>query len=149
MIRFTVIGDAKPAGSKRAFTPNGAKHPVIVDTSGKAGKAWRQDVIHCATTAYSGPLLDGPLEVSFTFYRERPKGHYRTGKNASLLRDVAPTFPVTRPDALKLARAVEDALTGVLWRDDSQIVDEHLYKRYGSPARVEIEVSEREEGEER
>lgn len=41
---------------------------------------------------------------------------------------------------LKLARAAEDALTGILWRDDAQICDEVIRKRYGEPARVEIEV---------
>jgi len=34
---------------------------------------------------------------------------------------------------LKLARAVEDALTGVIWADDAQIVDEVIRKRYGRP----------------
>jgi predicted short-subunit dehydrogenase-like oxidoreductase (DUF2520 family) len=41
---------------------------------------------------------------------------------------------------LKLARGVEDALTGIVWRDDAQIVVEHLEKRYGSPARCEVRV---------
>ena len=37
-------------------------------------------------------------------------------------------------------KAVEDALSGVVYRDDSQIVDERLVKEYGSPERVEITV---------
>jgi hypothetical protein len=45
-----------------------------------------------------------------------------------------------RPDVLKLARAIEDAITGVIWVDDSQIIDEHLYKRWGDPARVEVTI---------
>ena len=45
---------------------------------------------------------------------------------------------------LKLARAVEDALTGIVWRDDAQIVDEQLSKVYGEPARVEVDVAELE-----
>jgi Holliday junction resolvase RusA-like endonuclease len=46
-----------------------------------------------------------------------------------------------KPDVLKLARAVEDALTGILYRDDAQIVTEVLRKRYGDPPRVEIRLS--------
>ena len=41
---------------------------------------------------------------------------------------------------LKLTRAVEDALTGLVWRDDAQVVDEVLSKRYGAPERVEVRV---------
>jgi Holliday junction resolvase RusA-like endonuclease len=43
---------------------------------------------------------------------------------------------------LKLARAVEDALTGVVWRDDAEIVAEGLAKLYGTPERVEISITE-------
>ena len=58
----------------------------------------------------------------FTFVR--PKSHYRTGRNAHLLRDDAPTRPATIPDLSKLARSTEDALkdAGVI-RDDSLIVE--------------------------
>jgi Holliday junction resolvase RusA-like endonuclease len=35
---------------------------------------------------------------------------------------------------------VEDALTGIVWEDDSQIIDERLTKRYGTPAGVLIVV---------
>jgi Holliday junction resolvase RusA-like endonuclease len=44
---------------------------------------------------------------------------------------------------LKLARAVEDALTGVLWRDDAQIAIEQLSKHYAErdePERVRVRV---------
>lgn len=140
MISFTVIGDPKPAGSKRAFVNPKTGRAIVTDDSGKKGKAWRQDVISRATDAYDGPLLDGPLQVTFTFYRERPKSHYRTGRFSGVLKDSAPAFPTTRPDALKLARSVEDACSGVLYRDDSQIVVEELRKRFGSPARVEVEI---------
>jgi Holliday junction resolvase RusA-like endonuclease len=50
---------------------------------------------------------------------------------------------VTRPDVLKLARAAEDALTGIVWRDDSQIVHETLAKVYGEPERLEVAVRRR------
>ena len=75
-------------------------------------------------------------------YRPRPSNHFGTGKNAGVRKDSAPYFPIVRPDVLKIARGIEDALTGVIYRDDSQIVDEHLMKRYGEPARVEIIVEE-------
>jgi Holliday junction resolvase RusA-like endonuclease len=49
----------------------------------------------------------------------------------ALLKGSAPEWPVARPDALKLARAAEDALTGIVWADDAQIVVERLGKVFG------------------
>lgn len=137
-IRFTVLGDAKPGGSKRAFWRPGMKQPSIVDAN-KNVKPWKQEVAAVARGAYDGPLLSGPIAVVFTFYRPRPKGHFTsTGTMGKAGREMP--FPTTKPDVLKLSRAVEDALTGVIWRDDAAIVTETLFKRWGEPARVEIEI---------
>jgi Holliday junction resolvase RusA-like endonuclease len=87
-------------------------------------------------------LLEGPLVLEFVFFRPRPAAHF--GRRG--LRPSAPEFPTTRPDVLKLARAVKDALTGVVWRDDAQVVDERLAKRFEEPARVEVRVRRALEG---
>jgi Holliday junction resolvase RusA-like endonuclease len=139
MISFTVYGLAQPGGSKRGFIVNG--RAVITDANAKV-KDWRTQVVNAAVDAkpMGAPLLDGPLCVTMRFYRPRPAGHYlangclsKTGRET--------TAPATRPDVLKLARAVEDSLSGILWRDDAQIVEEHLYKHYGEPARVEVQIT--------
>lgn len=137
---FTVLGEAKPAGSKRAFPLKTGKI-VVTDTSGKAGKDWRRSVAEAASEVAPSELLRGPLSVQMIFYRPRPKGHYGTGKNSGQVKQNAPDWPTTRPDVLKLARAAEDACTGVLWADDSQIVLEFLQKAYGEPARLEVRVN--------
>ncbi|MEM7828705.1 MAG: RusA family crossover junction endodeoxyribonuclease [Candidatus Aenigmatarchaeota archaeon] len=46
-----------------------------------------------------------------------------------------------RPDLDNLAKAVKDALKGIIYKDDSQIVEAHLYKRYGVPL-IKISISE-------
>lgn len=150
-IAFTVFGEAKPAGSKQAMPiyrkgqngrqlvtrPNGSPVIAVVDDNPKS-KDWKQQVAHAAREAYRGELLDCPLRVSFLFYRPRPKGHFgATGLNKKGREAPSPT---TKPDVLKLARGVEDALTGVVWRDDSQIVAEMLVKDWGEPARCEIVI---------
>jgi Holliday junction resolvase RusA-like endonuclease len=140
-LAFSVLGEARPGGSKRAFVVKG--RAVVTDDAGKSGKTWRRDVQLAANAALEQAggfeLLAGPLVVRMTFYRRRPKAHY--GARGALLPS-APAYPTVKPDALKLARAIEDALTGLIWRDDAQIVAGAQAKRYGEPERVEISVTE-------
>jgi Holliday junction resolvase RusA-like endonuclease len=140
-INFIVYGDAKPAGSKRAFAlrKNGVlTGRVAVTDANPKSKNWKQEVAHAARQAYSGELLDGPLCVSMRFYRVRPKGHYgATGLNSKGRSSKAPT---SKPDVLKLARGVEDACTGIVWRDDAQIVSELISKDWGETARCEVTI---------
>lgn len=139
-VQLVVLGRPQPAGSKRAFKHRHTGRVMVVDDA-KHSRPWKQQVGHEALAQLQGrPLLEGPLELTVTFVLARPRGHYRTGRNQHLLRGQAPRFPTVKPDATKLLRAVEDALTGIVWRDDAQIVDQHAHKRYGSPERVEITV---------
>lgn len=138
VVHFTAHGQAKPAGSKRAFK-NPKTGALIVTDDSKGSKPWKQQVAGaCLDRLPDGwELLRGiPLGLELTFYRARPKGHH--GRRGVL--PSAPAWPMTRPDVLKLARGVEDALTGVLWHDDAAIVVETLQKRWGEPERVEITV---------
>jgi Holliday junction resolvase RusA-like endonuclease len=148
LIEFTVFGDAKPAGSKRSYVPldkhgnpyrrpNGGVSVQTVDDNPKS-KDWKQQVSAAAHQVYSGPLLTGPLRVTMTFVRVRPKGHYGTkGLNSKGRESIA---PISKPDVLKLARGVEDACTGIVWKDDAQIVAELIVKEWGEPARCEVTI---------
>lgn len=55
-------------------------------------------------------------------------------------------YHTKRPDLDNLAKAVKDALRGIIYADDSQIVEAHLYKRYGEPL-LQITVSNLEGGQ--
>jgi Holliday junction resolvase RusA-like endonuclease len=142
VLRFTVEGTPQPGGSKRAFNHPKLGRAVIVDANDKKLRPWRKAIQEAARAAVGDqqPATQG-LDVTMIFYAPRPKSHYRTGKSTShLLRPDAPRAWTSRPDALKLARAAEDALTGIVWRDDAQIITERITKLYGSPARLEITV---------
>jgi len=136
VVAFTVFGLAAPAGSKRALPAGGrpGARPIIVDDS-KRSRPWKRQVAQVAgTTMMSRPLLDGPLELHVVFYVPRPKGHYGTGRNAGTVKASAPAWPTVKPDLTKLVRAVEDAMTGIVWRDDSQIVKQVVTKKYTTEA---------------
>jgi Holliday junction resolvase RusA-like endonuclease len=137
----TVYGRPQPAGSKRAFVNRRTGRAHVVDAA-KGSAPWKQEVAGAALKACNGEplLLDGPVILDVRFYLSRPRGHFRTGRNAHLLRDAAPDYPTTKPDTTKLLRAVEDALTGIVWTDDSRVVYQIASKHYGNPERAEIRV---------
>lgn len=130
MICFFVPGTAKPAGSKTAFINKKTGKAIITDASGAKGKSWRQDVKTFAWEHRPKEILTGAIGFQVVILVERPKSHYGTGRNSSRIKDDAPKHPIGKPDVLKLARAIEDALTGIIWKDDAQIVDETLRKGY-------------------
>jgi Holliday junction resolvase RusA-like endonuclease len=149
-VSFTVHGKPEPAGSKRGFVRGGR---VVVTDANVKSRPWKALVtdaaIQAMTVRHSSfdvefdslrEPLEGPLSVQFLFHVARPKGH----QGAKGLRPSAPPYPITRPDLLKLARGVEDALTGIVYHDDSQIIEEVLVKGYGRPG-VHITVEQLDE----
>lgn len=138
-LSFFVCGNAAPAGSKTGGIINGH---LIMRPASKRTKPWMHDVAAVARSAHRGPLITGPIELCLTFVRVRPKAHYRTGRHSDLLRASAPEWPTTKPDLTKTIRAIEDALTGVIWRDDSQVVKQTTEKIWGEPAGVLVRIRE-------
>ena len=122
MITFTVYGVASGMGSKRAFVPKGWKHPVITD-SNRNLKSWQSLVADAASRAIAEhpdwKMFDGGVRLILTFYLPRPK---------SLAKKV--TAHLKAPDCSKLIRSTEDAMSGIVYRDDSQVVEVIAGKYY-------------------
>lgn len=164
---IVVPGKAQQAGSKSAFViPSGAvvkslrghrrgvtatsnKHgqlvygrAIVTDQNRKLAK-WQEVVRANVMEQRTGALLEGALAIVVRFEEVRPKSHYRSGRSTShLLASGAPQRRTKMPDATKLLRAFEDALTGVVWADDSQIVWQLNEKVYGREDVATITVVE-------
>lgn len=134
MISFFVPGIPKPQGSKRAYVNRHTGKASLVESAGQPLADWRGDVKRFAVDAQADiPPLEGPVEVSLGFYLNRPKSHPKTRE----------TWPVSRPDVDKLARAVIDAMSSVCFHDDSQIVHLTAFKEWatdGTPAGCRVNV---------
>jgi len=147
---FYVPGHPQPAGSKRGFPVkrrDGSTGVAVVEDNPKA-RDWKAAVAQAGVDAMVDALridpdqevilLDGPIGLTLVFTLARPRGHFGTGRNHQSLRAGAPVWPAKRPDTTKLIRAVEDALTGIVWRDDAQVVEQYAAKRYGAPEGVRV-----------
>lgn len=140
VLAFTVYGAAKPRGSKIAGVSSKGKR--FVRDSSKASYPWMADVRRAAADAWGErELLLGPLRVDLDFYQARPASHYGSGRNAERMKPSAPPRPIVAPDKGKLERGVIDAMQGIVYRNDSQIVEGDARKWYGVPERCEIRIA--------
>lgn len=133
-VTFVVPGRAQPGGSKRAFIRGG--RAVVTDANKNVG-AWKERVSIVAAGAYRNAPLAGPLRLSISVVCIRPASHF-TSKGA--LAKGAREYPSVKPDLTKLVRAIEDALTGIVWVDDAQVVHQCAEKIYGARDEVVVAV---------
>lgn len=131
-LRFTVLGVARPKGSTRAFMRPGMKFPIVTSDN-KSVKGWEESVRAAIQQHAAGFFFEGPVSVRIAFHLPRPK-----------------TLPkrvdahTKKPDVDKLARGSLDAMKGILWTDDSQVVDLHVTKHYAADqpqAVIEVEAA--------
>ena len=118
MLKFVVYGAPSPKGSTRAFVPKGWTRPIITSAT-KGLKAWESKIAAAAGARANGVLLTDPVVVNIAFYLPRPK---------SLKKGERPH--TKRPDCDKLIRGATDALIGIVYKDDAQIVSITATKAY-------------------
>lgn len=139
-ITFTVFGDPVTQGSTRAFIHPHLKRAMVTHDNNAKVKGWRSIVSMQAKEAMLQAgireLLRDGVQIEIKFYLARPKNHF--GKRGLL--GSAPAYPVKKPDLDKLTRCIGDALKGVIYGDDSQVVSWTVRKHYGDPPRAEISV---------
>lgn len=137
MINFFVPGIARPGGSKTAVRRKDGG--IGMRPASKYTESWMSVVSYHARQHYTGDPLTGALDVDFAFTMKRPKNHYRTNGQ---LKGWAPLYHTSMPDRTKLMRSTEDALTGIIWKDDSQVCSGSCSKIYGEKIGVEILIQE-------
>jgi crossover junction endodeoxyribonuclease RusA len=126
ILAFQVFGVAQPKGNMRAIQVKGMKFPIVTETNRNV-RSWSQLVAEGANRALSAlpasdrQVIDGPVRLTVAFYLPRPKKYSRRG---------VPVAHLTAPDWDKLARAVGDALTHIVYRDDAQVVEAVIGKFY-------------------
>ena len=140
MIKFFVPGIPATAGSKTGFYNPKIKR-VIMTPANKRQKPWIAVVRLAAERAYQGSPLIGPIHLNIVFTLPRPRSHFGSGRNEASLKAKAPLYHTKTPDLTKMTRAIEDALIGVVWKDDSQVVKQTVLKAYDDKHKPGAEVT--------
>lgn len=121
VLRIVAYGTPGPQGSK-TFKGRSKTGKAIMIESSKKVKPWREDVEAAARLALNDlPRelrrafpLDGPIAGRFVFTLAKPASAPKRTR----------TWPIRYPDASKLLRSTEDALTKAgVWQDDARLVE--------------------------
>lgn len=133
-IRFTVPGQPQGKGRPRVGTIGGHARMFTPQKT----LAYEGFIALQAQIAMAGhDLVEGPVLVRMFIALQVPASWSQKKQRAAL---EGLHFPTTKPDVDNTVKAVFDGLNGVVWKDDVQVVDLVLSKRYSSTPRVEVEV---------
>ena len=129
-LSFTVYGTPIQQGNLRAGPHITGQRTKLYCADGKKLRPWRQEVAGTAQSLMDGaqPTRDA-VEVVVHFYFAKPKS---TPKRIE--------HKTTKPDIDKLERGILDALTGIAFHDDAQVVSVRKTKQFGLPERAELTV---------
>jgi Holliday junction resolvase RusA-like endonuclease len=134
MINFTVDGEPKGKGRPRftrqgrCYTPKDTlnyERLVALEYKRQVGNVCFDENVPLAVTIFAGFQI--------------PKGTSTAKRQQMLNRELLPT---KKPDCDNIIKIVCDALNGVAYYDDKQIVQMNILKCYGAEPYVHIAISE-------
>ncbi len=135
MITFTVYGEPQGKGRPK-FTLTG--HAYTPERT----KSYEAEIVASFRREHPGFVRwekGVPLKVRIKAIYGIPVNDSKATRNAKLLGQKRPT---KKPDADNVEKVILDALNGIAWRDDAQIVDIRTVKEYGWQPCVEVEIDE-------
>ena len=136
MVGFTVPGQPQGKGRPKIVKIGGFSRMA---TPGKT-VAYEGLIAHAAQLALAGrPMLAGPVAMTLALDCQVPASWSQKKQREALAGLHRPT---TKPDADNVLKAVCDGCNGVLWRDDVQVVELRLVKRYAATPCVRVEAWE-------
>lgn len=93
----------------------------------------------CAVDQVGTPVLDGPLALRVDVTVQIPASWPRRRRQDALEGRLRPTG---KPDADNVLKLIGDALNGVVWKDDAQLVEVTLVKRYADAPGATLTIQE-------
>ncbi|TXG96497.1 MAG: RusA family crossover junction endodeoxyribonuclease [Nevskiaceae bacterium] len=124
------VGKGRPrigrvGGHARMFTPQKtASYEGLIALAGTQAMAGRT-------------LLEGAVMVEMRIVLAIPQSMSKKRKAQAIAGEL---FPTKKPDMDNVIKAIYDGLNGVVWKDDVQVVDAFVRKRYGEVPGVHVRI---------
>lgn len=136
-VQFTVQG--APCGKARARTVRSAATGRTVSYTPEKTAAYedlvRAEYLAQCKNEYLGEKTE--IDVTIDAYYKIPE-RVNNWQRAQMERDMA--RPTKKPDCDNIAKIILDALNGIAYRDDAQVVTLRVGKRYSLEPRVEVRL---------
>jgi Holliday junction resolvase RusA-like endonuclease len=135
-VEFIIEGKAKPKQSFR-YTRQGFKYTP------RDVKQYARDVQYSFAAKYPQWLpsmfFEKPLRVEIEVYKQMPKSFSKIKKQRALAGEIR---PLVKPDCDNISKNILDALNGVVYPDDKQIVELTIKKFYSEDEFVNIRIED-------
>ena len=134
-----------PVGQGRPRFTNINGHPKAYDPENSRNyKAYVRMLATQAMKDSDFTMIEGACSIKIVAYFEVPKSKSKKFKLAALNNK---EWPTKKPDVDNIAKAIQDALNGLVYKDDSNIVYMSVSKYYSTNPKVLVIVCEEKEGE--
>jgi Holliday junction resolvase RusA-like endonuclease len=138
VFRFTVFGEPIAKGRPRFSVSGGFARTFTPKKTRIAEDNFRAQAIQ-----YRPPApIETALSVDIKVYRSIPMSWSIKKRMAAISGELR---PISRPDIDNYVKLVLDALNGIFWRDDTQIVQLIAEKYYSPDPQTEIVITDFEE----
>lgn len=122
---FTILGNPRPQGRPRFFVRG--RHVGVYDP--KESREYKQNLVAQIVAQNPRYIPEGAICLECEFIFARPK---------SLPKKIVDH--TKKPDIDNCIKALKDALNGIVWKDDSQIISVYARKDYGDVPGIKIKV---------
>lgn len=130
---IVIPGDAVPQGRPRVVRIGG--RTIAYDPP--KSKAYKARVRQYAARNAPKEPLEGKVQLEVQIFRSVPKSWSKKKHEAAYAGLI---WPTTKPDVSNIVKGIEDALNGIWYKDDSQIVHEYSMKRYARVPGVVVKM---------
>lgn len=135
-IEFSVPG--KPVGKGRPIAGRSFGGHITLRTPGKTVNYENLVGWTAAQEMRGKPLIEAAVELWLAVAVEVPASWSKVKRERAL---AGTEKPATKPDLDNIVKAICDALNGVVWKDDVQVVCLSVAKRYAAAPGVTVKVA--------
>lgn len=132
-LEFTIEGKVQPQQRPRFSRQGGFVKTYDPPESAK----YKKYVAEIAEQHKQEELISSPIKLTTDVYIEIPKSY--TKKKRQQI-ESGELMHIKKPDVDNLVKGIKDGITGVLWTDDSLIVELTVRKHYSDNPRAEIVI---------
>lgn len=135
-LNFTIKGKVKAKQSVK-FGRNGIKYTPkdMVEYANLV----RMGFINAYPNWHACNFENKPLKVEINVFMSVPKSYSKKKTEQALNNEIRPTV---KPDCDNIAKNINDALNGIAYPDDKQIVSLTVNKYYSSSEYVEVKITD-------